>query len=274
MTRRFRSIWLIALALAVLSGFAAAEGAGAGAAGFFANRSVEELAALDRGELIVGKLSDWKKMGLGVSGVEADSLRSRIAGLRPNYITEFLAEIPAKGGELERLAAALGKVQDFKAMVYHSKRYDKDFPLFDKMIVESRASGPGGEVIVSSQHMQPFEDFEARYEYRLSGDLLSFESGNTSELRYFGISAVRPGEMTWSILARRSEAGSTSTASGRCRPSTPSGRRGTGSSPPSWAGWKLSWATCGARRRADPKIEPIGNRVGGENEGIDSHRTR
>jgi hypothetical protein len=198
-------MWLIvsALALTDLSGFAAAEGAGA--AGFFANRSAEELAALDRGEFIVGKLSDWKKMGLGAPGAEADSLRSRIAGLRPNYITEFLAEIPAKGGELERLAAALGKVQDFKAMVYHSKRYDKDFPLFDKMIVESRASGPGGEVIVSSQHMQPFEDFEARYEYRLSGDILSFESGNTSELRYFGISAVRPGEMTWSILALRSE---------------------------------------------------------------------
>jgi hypothetical protein len=192
--------------LVCLSGAAYAEGGGATrTAAFFANRSAGELAALDRGEVIAGKLSDWKKMSLGAEGEEAERLRARIADLKPNYVTEFLAEIPAGGGELERLAAALGRVQDYLSMVYHSPRYDKDFPLFDKMVVESRKSAPGGEIIESSQHMQPFEDFEARYEYRLSGDVLSFESENTSELRYSGFSAVRPGRMTWSILARRSE---------------------------------------------------------------------
>ena len=208
MIRRFRTICIIvsASALICLSGSVHAEGGGpAGAAGYFANRSAGELAALDRGEIITGKIADWKRMSLGAEGGEADRLRARIADLKPNYIIEFLAEIPAGGGELERLAAALGRVQDYLSMVYHSPRYDKDFPLFDKMVVESRKSAPGGEIIESSQHMQPFEDFEARYEYRLSGDVLSFESENTSELRYSGFSAVRPGRMTWSILARRSE---------------------------------------------------------------------
>ena len=48
--------------------------------GFFANRSAEDLAALERGEIISGKLSDWRKMSLGAAGPAA---RPSTSGSRP-----------------------------------------------------------------------------------------------------------------------------------------------------------------------------------------------
>ena len=172
--------------------------------GFFANRSAEDLAALERGEIISGKLSDWRKMSLGAAGPAAEAVRFRIAALKPNYVAEFLAVAPERSAGLERLASALGDVKEYTSMAYHSPRYDKDFPLFDKMNVESRRAVSGGEHIDASAHMQPFEDFEAGYEYVLAGDELSFSSENRSELRYGGFSAVKPGDMAWCIVARRS----------------------------------------------------------------------
>jgi hypothetical protein len=195
-------IALLALAWVWIPGSAFAEDPGVQA--YFKNRSPEELLALERGDILVGKLSDWRKMGLGASGQAADRLRERIAALRPNYVTEFMAVTQADDGALDRLAAALGDVKDYVTIVYHSKRYDHDFPLFDKMTVRSRKALPGGERIESSQHMMPFEDFDAGYEYSLSGDELYFDSQNSSSLRYGGFSAVKPGDMVWSIYALRS----------------------------------------------------------------------
>ena len=197
-----RVSFIASCALAAVSLLAFAQGSET--SGFFANRSAEELAALDRGEVVSGRLSDWNRMSLGTAGGAADAVRSRIAALKPNYVAEFLAVAPETGARLERLASALGDVKEYTSMAYHSPRYDKDFPLFDKMEVESRRPVPGGEHIDASAHMQPFEDFEAGYEYVLAGDELAFSSGNRTELRYGGFSAVKPGDMAWCIVARSS----------------------------------------------------------------------
>ena len=125
-------------------------------------------------------------------------------------------------------------------MAYHSPRYDKDFPLFDKMNVESRKAVSGGEHIDASAHMQPFEDFEAGYEYVLAGDELSFSSENRSELRYGGFSAVKPGDMAWCIVARRSGGKAYFYGIGGCEPSTHSALPAPGSSPPSTVAWNPS----------------------------------
>ncbi len=170
---------------------------------FFKNRSPQELAALERGDILVGKLSDLKKMGLGAAGELPDRLRSRMAKLRPNYVTEFMAVAPSGQAGLEAARSALGDVRGYLGIVYHSKQYDSDIPLFDKMIVKSRSPVLGGEIILTSQHMLPFEDFDARNEYSLAGDDLYFSSENLSPLRYFGFYAVSPGEMIWTICVRR-----------------------------------------------------------------------
>lgn len=170
---------------------------------FFRNRSPQELAALERGEVLVGKLADWKRMGLGAAGLLPDRLRARMAKLRPNYVTEFMAVAPSGQQGLEAARAALSDVKGYLGIVYHSKQYDSDLPLFDKMIVKSRSPVPGGETILTSQHMMPFEDFDAKNEYSLAGDDLYFSSENQSPLRYYGWYAVSPGEMIWTIFVRR-----------------------------------------------------------------------
>ena len=111
-TRRFLALVLAGAALC-LSGPARAVGASAGAGGFFVNRSAEEVAALDRGEIIVGKLADWRAMGLGAAGVHPDALRARIAALKPNYVTEFMAVAPSDSLSSERLDSALRDVEGY-----------------------------------------------------------------------------------------------------------------------------------------------------------------
>jgi hypothetical protein len=192
------------LVLLALSLAPALQAEGMGASLYFQNRSVDELAALERGEVVTGTPKDRSKLGLAAPGAAADRLRSRIAALRPNYVTEFMAVAPADDRTLPRLMSALRDVEKYKSIIYTAKRGNVDFPLFDKMIVTSRMAAPGGEVLETAQHMMPFEDFTARNEYVLVGDELTFLSENTSPLRYFGFSAVRPGDMVWSIWARRS----------------------------------------------------------------------
>lgn len=201
-TRRFLALVLAGAALC-LSGPARAVGASAGAGGFFVNRSAEEVAALDRGEIIVGKLADWRAMGLGAAGVHPDALRARIAALKPNYVTEFMAVAPSDSLSLERLDSALRDVEGYLSVPYLSKRYNQVLPFFDKMTITSRKASAGGETIETRQHMLPFEDFDARYDYSLAGDELSYWCQNLSELKYSGFSAVRPGNMIWSLYARR-----------------------------------------------------------------------
>lgn len=171
---------------------------------YFKNRSVEELAALERGEVVAGVPRDRSKLALAAPGAAADRLRARLAALRPNYVTEFMAVAPADDGTLPRLMAALRDVKGYTSIIYTAKRDNVDFPLFDKMIVTSSAAVQGGVTVETYQHMMPFEDFSARNEYSLVGDELTFLSENTSYLRYFGFSAVRPGNMVWSIWVRRS----------------------------------------------------------------------
>ena len=136
-------------------GPARAVGASAGAGGFFVNRSAEEVAALDRGEIIVGKLADWRAMGLGAAGVHPDALRARIAALKPNYVTEFMAVAPSDSLSLERLDSALRDVEGYLSVPYLSKRYDQVLPFFDKMTITSRKASAGGETIETRQHMLP-----------------------------------------------------------------------------------------------------------------------
>jgi hypothetical protein len=150
----------------------------------------------------------------------ADSIRSRIASIKPNYITEVLASAPAAdtsaaGAILARLAAALADVQGYVGIPYFSKSHQKTFDLFDKMAVSGRSAIPGGESISVTQHMEPFDDFAARYEYCLSGPggippaagaagALFFIGTNTGPIIYTNLhlEAVRPESMVWALYAR------------------------------------------------------------------------
>lgn len=196
-----RRIGAFAIVVLALSGTVSGQGVGASA--FFANRTAEDTAALDRGELLVDRLADWRKMGLGAQGDAAEALRSQIAKLKPNYAIEIMAATKSDDGTLDRLRAALSDVKGYVSIVYLSPKYNATFPLFDTMTIKSRVVTPGGEAIDSTQHMQPFEDFDAHYQYVSSGDELVFSSSNTSTLKYFGYSAVPVGNMIWSIYARR-----------------------------------------------------------------------
>lgn len=180
-----------------------------------------EIALLDSGRPVVRTVRDPKKLALAAPGAEADQLRSRIASLRPNYATEVVATAPAADAAeasaiLERLARALSDVDGYIGIRYYSTRQKTDYDLFDKMEVRARVPLLGGETIYVLQHMEPFDDFECRYEYRLldangspaapgKAAALAFSGLNLGSIiySYRNFKAVTMGNMTWTLYAFR-----------------------------------------------------------------------
>jgi hypothetical protein len=167
----------------------------------------EDGARLGRGEALVRTVDDPAKLSLAASGELADELRSRIAALDPNYLSEVILVIPYRKGAIEGLAAALADVEGYRSIEYYSKRQKNSYELFDKVEVRARRREAGGEVIEAWQHMEPFSEYGSTYRYSLTpspagdGKELFFIGENTSPISYKGVQAVRSGNMAWILYA-------------------------------------------------------------------------
>ena len=169
--------------------------------------SQADAARLESGQAVIREVRDPRSLALAAAGEFADRLRSRVASLKPNYLSEVILEVPAKDGAIESLARALADVKGYVGIQYWSERQQKYYDLFDKMDIVSRQAVPGGEDIETLEHMEPFSDFKGRYSYRTAagptGTELSFECENGSEISYSyrGVNAVSPGNMLWMLYA-------------------------------------------------------------------------
>lgn len=167
----------------------------------------EDLAGLGRGEAVIREVGDARALSLTASGANADEIRSRVAALKPNYLSEVMFSAPAAEGAVDSLARALADVKGYTSIRYWSKRQRTTYDLFDKMEISSRTAVPGGERIEVLQHMEPFADFGCRYAYWIAAPApgkspeLFFECENTSPISYKGVSAVSPGHMLWMLYA-------------------------------------------------------------------------
>jgi hypothetical protein len=195
-------------AIALLAGLAL--GIPAAAQGALRSLSADETSRLGRGEAIVRSVPDYRRLALAAPGKAADGLRSAIAALKPNYLSEVIASAQAADDAaaaaiLDRLAAALAEPKGYVGIPYYSKRQKKTYDLFDKMEILARKAAPGGESIEVLQHMEPFDDFRARYEYSLEGGTLRFSGTNLDGIiySYRKFKAVSAGGMLWSLYAFR-----------------------------------------------------------------------
>ncbi len=178
--------------------------------------SAEELDRLGRGSAVIRPAGDYRKLALVSAGSTADELRARVAAIRPNYVTEVISMIPASDAAaadaiLRNLAAALADPMSFVGIPYWSKQQQKTYDLFDKMTVVTRSQTATRQMVEVVQHMEPFDDFGARYECRLEVD----PSGHAVALRFSGVNlvpiiysyrnfkAVQSGDMAWELYAFR-----------------------------------------------------------------------
>jgi hypothetical protein len=110
-----------------------------------------------------------------------------------------IALVPyTKGTEqVSKLAAALSNLEGYIGIPYWSAKMQKTYDLFDKMTILVKKPISGGAYIEAEQHMKPFEDYKASYEYRQTNNSLVFHSVNLSHLAYKGVRSVSPGGMRW-----------------------------------------------------------------------------
>jgi hypothetical protein len=170
----------------------------------FQGLSSQEVATLESGHPVIRKAVTANSLSLSESGEFPDEIRNRVRRLRANYVGEVLLSLPA--GKVPavvffNLAQDLSNVEGYVGIPYWSHESQRYYDLFDKMIVVSRDKYDAGEKILVDQHMEPFEDYRARYSYTLKAKELRFTSENLTPIIYHGFRAVAPGNMVWFLFA-------------------------------------------------------------------------
>jgi len=163
------------------------------------NLTEKELESLRAGNEIVREVKTASALTMSPFDAEAAAIRKSVSDLKPNYLTEVIAIVPYRNGQrqIEKLAATLSDIEGYVGIPYWSARMGKSYDLFDKMNILSRKTLSGGAYIEAEQHMKPFEDYRASYEYRVGQGSLAFRSANLSHIAYKGVRSVAPGGMKW-----------------------------------------------------------------------------
>ena len=174
----------------------------------FTHLTSSELDAVRSGKPLFRTVSDVSMVGLARVDAETENIKKNIAAVRPNYITELLLAIPVENEKtatilLADLVTTLAAVEKYVKIPYWSKRNQKTYDLFDRMTVLRRKPFPDGESIEVVQHMEPFDDFKASYDYRATATSVRFWSSNLHPIvyTYRNFSAVASGNMRWELYA-------------------------------------------------------------------------
>jgi len=193
--------------------------------GVFLGLTDAERASLERGDLVVHPLKDAQKLNLAYSDAETQEIQRRVKAIQPNYTAEFMAAIPMRDEAqtkttINQIVDVLSDVNGYVDIPYWSKQQKTTYPLFDKMQVLQRgplkdeksksntpnasnanAAESSAESIQVLQHMEPFDDFRARYDYRVTSSALRFSAVNEDTIvySYQHFSAVSPGNMIWEL---------------------------------------------------------------------------
>jgi hypothetical protein len=165
-----------------------------------------EVLSLYEGKALLRNHESKATLRLSAFNTEASSIRKEVSQLNPNYLVELIALIPKAdvATQLSKLAKILSDIEGYVGIPYWSVREQKTYDLFDRVSVLSAKAMPGGEYREAEQHMKPFEDYKASYQYKIESESLIFHSTNLSHLSYKGIRAVSPGGMKWYLYVFKS----------------------------------------------------------------------
>lgn len=177
----------------------------AGSLAVFPSLSQDEAARLDRGEAVVRSAGSWSRLAIPLGAPGAAELKVGLSDLRPNYLTEVLALLPATDPRAlsARLNEALAAVSDYPRIPYYSTKWKKFFPLFNYVRILSRTMSASAAAVAAELSMDPFDPFPALYIWQLNQTSVQFSCVNTGAISYKGIKAVQPEAMTWRLVLYR-----------------------------------------------------------------------
>jgi len=190
--------------------------------GVFLGLTEAERASLEQGELVVHPLKNAAKLNLAYSDTETQEIQRRVKAIQPNYTAEFMAAIPVRDqaqtkATINQIVAVLSDVNGYVNIPYWSNQQKTTYPLFDKIqildrkpITDEKSKSDASNATVAQskaesievlQHMEPFDDFRACYNYNVAGNALRFSAVNEDTIvySYQHFSAVSPGNMIWEL---------------------------------------------------------------------------
>jgi len=169
----------------------------------FSGLEAGETAKLSAGNPVLRVSDRAKNLALAGDAGQAADIKGRFAKLGPNYFGEFLYVRRFDPSLLEKLRTYLADPRHFIGIPYYSQRNKATYSLFDRMDVKETKSQGDLAIVLVSQHMEPFDDYEATYSLRrIDGGLVfTFVNDEPIVYNYRHFKAAGPGGMAWSLYA-------------------------------------------------------------------------
>lgn len=165
--------------------------------------SQNEVEKLQNGEVVIRNIDYPKNMCLQGQSAGIQKLISSIKETKPNYLAEIIQIKPVEGNENlpETIRAALENIQDYAGIPYWSVRHQRYWDLYETAEVKSRKDISETETSIEAElFMEPFGTINQPIYIEQTEDYLFYTSTNSNNLKWDGITVVKPYCMKSAIL--------------------------------------------------------------------------
>jgi hypothetical protein len=164
---------------------------------FNQNLSKEELAKLEKGEVIIRNTGSIKNICLESDNEKVQQALKVIRDLDPSYLAEVIQIRPVTANEhiITELKPILTDIPAYIGIPYWSERHQKFFDLYSDGKIISRKDTGNTSSIHAILTMSPFGDIDTDISIDTSGDFLFYRNTNLNDLYYDKIKCVRQQNM-------------------------------------------------------------------------------
>lgn len=144
-----------------------------------------ERTKLENGEVVIKKLSNYKKLSISSNNSTKRTL-DIMKKLDPSYITEIIQIKPYKGNEdiIEKVDAALMDIEDYAGIPYYSERQEKWYELYGWTKVTDLKEEENKRVVQADMYMSVFDVVKTEIETEKNEESYFYSSMNLNVLRY------------------------------------------------------------------------------------------
>jgi len=145
----------------------------------------DEKSKLEKGEVVIKKLSSYKKLSIASNDSTKRTLEI-FKKLDPSYITEIIQIKPYKGNEdiIEKVDAALMDIEDYAGIPYFSERQQKWYELYDWAKVTDLKEDGNKRTVLADMYMSVFDVVKTQIDTEKNAESYFYSSMNLNVLRY------------------------------------------------------------------------------------------
>ncbi len=173
---------------------------------FNSNLSGDDIEKIKAGEVLINNIDNYRSISLSSENPAAKKLIESVKKTNPNYLAEVIQIRPYKNNEnlQQVIRDALENISDYAGIPYWSERHNRYYDLYSSAVT-IRTDHVSDELtkIQAELYMEPFGTIYSPIEIEQTSDYLFYQSTNTNDLKFEGITCVRKYNMKSVIILIR-----------------------------------------------------------------------